>query len=164
MEIWKYIKGYEGVYKISTSGNIISLKSGKTTKINPILHHTGYLTCRLYKQRVWTEFKVHRLVAEAFVLGEGAQVNHKDSNKLNNHYLNLENCSNRENALHRSSKRKKTSTYPGVSLCSQTKRWVSQCYFEGKQIKFGRFNTEQEAYEAYIFGCEKLGITNKYAK
>lgn len=42
---------------------------------------------------------VHQLVAQAFVPGwfEGAVVNHKDANKLNNHYTNLEWVTQKEN-------------------------------------------------------------------
>lgn len=163
MEIWKDIKDYEGIYKVSTFGNIISFKANKKTLLNPVLHHTGYLTCRLYKNKKWKEFKVHRLVAEAFVLGDDVQVNHKDKNKLNNHFSNLEYCSNRENALHRSVSKNKTSIYAGVSFCKQTKKWTAQCYFKGKQMRFGRFETELDAYNAYLKGCKNLGIQNKYA-
>ncbi|MGM0863384.1 MAG: HNH endonuclease [Bacillota bacterium] len=42
------------------------------------------------------------MVTETFIPNpmENPQVNHKDGNKLNNYYLNLEWCSNKENALH----------------------------------------------------------------
>lgn len=163
MEIWKEVIGYEGIYRVSNYGNIISLKANKESNLNPVLHHTGYLTCRLYKDKKWKERKIHRLVAELFVDGQGVQVNHIDGNKLNNHHLNLEYCSNRENALHRSLSKPKSSIYPGVCFDKQTGRWTSQCYFKGKQNRFGRFNSELEAYEAYLLGCKRLGITNKYS-
>ncbi|MTV59100.1 HNH endonuclease, partial [Streptococcus pneumoniae] len=34
MEIWQNIKGVEGLYKISTKGNILSLGNGKSTNWN----------------------------------------------------------------------------------------------------------------------------------
>lgn len=42
---------------------------------------------------------VHQLVAQAFVPGwfDGAVVNHKDANKLNNYYTNLEWITQKEN-------------------------------------------------------------------
>ena len=56
------------------------------------------------------------MVARAFIenyksegRGKGKSVNHKDGNKLNNHYSNLEWCTHTENMLHSSKQGRQTS-------------------------------------------------------
>lgn len=64
--------------------------------------NNGYVyTSLCYKRRVKC-CRVHRIVAEAFVANPKnlSCVNHKDGNKENNHYLNLEWCTNKSNTLH----------------------------------------------------------------
>lgn len=80
MEIWKDIKGYEGLYQVSSLGRVKSLErvfySGMNYKIKKfypeklikISHYsTGYCYSVLCKNAVAKKFKVHRLVAMAFL-------------------------------------------------------------------------------------------------
>ncbi|MGG0666956.1 NUMOD4 domain-containing protein [Lederbergia citrisecunda] len=104
--IWKDIAGYEGYYQVSTHGQVRSLdrtvpyKEGsrkiKGQLIAQSTDRDGYRHLRLRKNGSEKSFFVHRLVATAFILNfkpdEDVQVNHKDENKKNNHYLNLEWC------------------------------------------------------------------------
>lgn len=163
MEI-RPVLGYESLYEVSESGDVFSLKSERK-QLKPILHHTGYFTCRLYKNKDWREFKIHRLIAIAFVPNSDnlPQTNHIDGNRKNNHYSNLEWCTNRENCSHRSSAKTKTSKYPGVHKCKTTGRWRTGVYHNGAGVRLGRFDTEEEAYAAYVDYCEKNKIINKYA-
>lgn len=88
MEIWKDIAGYEG-YQISNHGRVKS--HYKTARIlKPYLNTDGYLNIDIKKK----QYKVHRLVAEAFIPNPEnlPQVNHKDENKTNNNVTNLEWC------------------------------------------------------------------------
>lgn len=107
-EIWKDIKGYENLYKVSNLGRIKSIS--KNTKnqhayqeiiLKDIYDKDGYCQVNLYKNRKGKTYKVHRLVALAF-LGEyyNLEVNHKDGNKKNNCVNNLEWCSRSENTIH----------------------------------------------------------------
>ena len=102
-EIWKDIKGYEGLYQVSNFGRVRSLGHDKWHKgriIKP--HYDGrkhYLFVQIYKNKNSKKINVHRLVAETFIPNPKnlPQVNHKDENKINNCVWNLEWCTNKYN-------------------------------------------------------------------
>jgi hypothetical protein len=60
----------------------------------------GYLSVMLYKNGKPKNYKIHRLVAQAFLSNpEGLpEVNHKDEDKTNNHVNNLEWCTHKYNS------------------------------------------------------------------
>ena len=94
-EIWKPIEGYENYY-ISNLGNVKNIK-GKLLCLWK--DNVGYLQVVLRKNKKKKHLRVHRLVAEAFIPNPDnlLQVNHKDSNKINNNVLNLEWITNQDN-------------------------------------------------------------------
>lgn len=98
-ELWRDIRGYEGMYQISTEGRVKSLKYGKVKIIKPGVESTGYLHVMLSKGGHLHPYKIHRLVADAFLpnLLNLRDVNHLDEIKSNNAVSNLEWCSRREN-------------------------------------------------------------------
>lgn len=70
MENWKDINGYEGLYQVSDTGKVRSLKyhRGKMTKEMKLKKDKrGYLIIGLRKDNKKRFFGVHRLVAEAFL-------------------------------------------------------------------------------------------------
>lgn len=99
------IKGYEGLYKISNRGDVISLSkiSGflklKECIMTPTVKANKYLDVKLIKNKISKHFYVHRLVAEHFIPNPNnlPQVNHKDNNPANNNVDNLEWCDNSYN-------------------------------------------------------------------
>ena len=114
-EIWKDIKDFEGLYKVSNLGNVKSserrVKNGKNTfrtqkerlvKLKPNLERNGYVYCMLYKDNKAYSKQVHRLVALAFIQNPDnlPQVNHKDGNKENNSIDNLEWVTDIQNKKH----------------------------------------------------------------
>lgn len=103
MENWKDVVGYEEYFMISSKGRIYSKRSSKILK--QTVGKTGYFTLATRiggRKGLAVCFKIHRLVAEAFIpVPEGkVEVNHKDGNKLNNSVDNLEWVTRSENALH----------------------------------------------------------------
>jgi len=101
IEIWKDINGYQGLYKVSTFGNVKTPR-GKITK--GWFVNGKYKKVRLYKNGTRKDFYLHRLVAIAFLDNpqNKSDVNHKDSNPENNHLSNLEWCTHQENIQHAS--------------------------------------------------------------
>jgi len=107
-EEFRDIKGYEGRYMVSNYGRILS-KIHKLSRTDIILKpkiQNNYVMMTLFDKRVSPrrkDYLGHRAVADAFVEGKSeinCTVNHKDFNRLNNHYLNLEWCSMRANMQH----------------------------------------------------------------
>lgn len=88
--LWKTIEGYVGLYEVSSTGLI---RSEKTQKLNkPHINHKGYYKVTLSNCGTKKNFRIHRLVAIAFIPNpeNKPEVNHKDLNKLNNNVENLE--------------------------------------------------------------------------
>lgn len=100
MEIWKPIKGYEGLYDISTEGRVYSHITKKFLSPSKIKNH--YRAVALYKNKEGVSKTIHTLVAKAFIPRENLQlqVNHIDGNKHNNNVLNLEWVTAKGNSEH----------------------------------------------------------------
>lgn len=91
-EEWKCIEGYEGKYFVSNLGRIMN---SKNHIMKPRLDKDGYELINLYSNKNSRTFKVHRLVASAFIENGNLlenEVNHKDEIKSNNKVENLEWC------------------------------------------------------------------------
>ena len=94
-EQWRDIFGYDGMYQVSDLGRVRSLKFGKTRVLRPGKNKWGYLQVLLSKGGKCKNYKVHRLVASAFIPNSDenkTQINHIDENKDNNRASNLEWC------------------------------------------------------------------------
>ena len=140
-EIWKDIKGYEGLYQISNYSNIIGLKSRWGVRATPrkvSQHKTrkGYMRCGLTKNNIHKCYMVHVLVYEAFndKIPIGYEVNHKDFNRSNNNINNLEIMTHADNIRY--------------SACIP----ILQCDLKGNVIK---------EWDAIIDAERKLGIDHR---
>lgn len=124
-EVWLDIKGFEGIYQVSSIGRVRSLdrfitagnqhsrferfikgrilkpRSSKSRGLD-----TGYLRVRLIGNGKDVNKCIHKLVAEAFIPNPNnkPQVDHIDSNVRNNCVSNLRWCTQSENNCYRYAK------------------------------------------------------------
>jgi hypothetical protein len=104
-ERWKDIQGYENRYKVSNLGNVKSLsRKGKRQEhlLNLAINPKGYYYVCLCVDSKQRTFRVHRLVAEAFIPNPKnlPEVNHKWGNKKDNRACALEWCTTQFNIEH----------------------------------------------------------------
>ena len=164
MEIWKDIKNYEGLYQVSNLGRVRSLdhirKNGK--KENQIYlskgrilkaavqKKGGYVFVVLSKDGKTKGYRVHRLVADAFIDNPNNYrcVNHKDENKTNNNVNNLEWCTHKYNNNY--------GTKP-LRIAKANSKKVNQYDLEGNFIKQWNSTMDIERHlkikNSYISAC-----------
>lgn len=111
-EKWVRVIDYEERYLISNFGRLFSIRQGgganRNRILNPQTNNDGYYYNTLFKDYKMKQFRIHRLVGLHFVEGKTEErfvIDHKDRNKLNNHYTNLrwatvkENNNNKDNNI-----------------------------------------------------------------
>ena len=93
----KDIKGYEGLYGITTEGEVWSYKNKKF--LTPYTSGNGYLKVRLFKDNEEKQYYIHRLVTEAYLPNPEnlPQVDHIDGNKTHNYLNNLQWITHKDN-------------------------------------------------------------------
>ena len=96
LEFWRDIEGYEGLYQISNTGQVKSVKRNKILKPHIT---SGYFRVCLCKENKKRNFSIHRLVAEAFLPNEEglAEVDHINGDRKDNRVANLQWVSREEN-------------------------------------------------------------------
>lgn len=65
MTDWRELPGYEGLYKISSDGQVWSVRGGRL--LNPTVSPHGYHSYGLSRDGNYRKFRAHRLVALTFI-------------------------------------------------------------------------------------------------
>jgi len=153
LEVWKEVKGYEGIYKVSSTGRVKSLKrKGRLSDrlLRQRVGSSGYPLITLSKNSNLKTKPVHQVMAEAFLnhipCGMDLVVDHINNISTDNRLCNLQIIRHRENL---SKDKNGTSKYPGVYWSSKRNRWVSTILIGGKRRHLGSFVDEQAASRAY---------------
>lgn len=151
-EIWKDIKGYEGLYQVSNKGRVKSLdryaKNNSKLQFRPerILKQNIQNAGRnkrcavaLCKDGIITRFRVHRLVAEAFIPNPDNKpfIDHIDTDSTNNVVENLRWVTAKENSnnnltIKHHSEVKKGHPYWGPKLSKEERMENGRVYREGR--------------------------------
>lgn len=158
-EIYKPVKGYEGLYEVSNLGNVKSLerevRNGPDSTrlvrekvLAPRIKKNGYYQVSLCSDLKCKNKHVHSLVAIAFknhTPGKGLVVNHKDFNRQNNNLANLELITQRANTdqKHLPSASKYTGVIPVAN------RFRAYIKHAGRTKHIGVYDSEEEASAAY---------------
>lgn len=155
-ELWRNIEDYGSDYQISTFGRIKSSKNRHKKILAPFVDKDGYLQIALSKNGNVKKFKIHRLVAQAFISNPNAkpQINHIDGNKMNNHVGNLEWCTDRENNRHAIKMKLRTySRNSNRALTDKQVKWCRSVHIPFDE-KFG------STALAKIFGISQVSMNN----
>ncbi len=153
MEAWKDIKGFEGLYRVSNTGKVFSVRRG--IELKPKTDRYGYKAVTLWNG-INNHRTVHRLVADAFVEREDGcnVVNHIDCNKLNNNADNLEWTTVKGNTRHAyenlESYRDRCKELHHIGV--EARKIKLDVFFRGEHI--GSYNGKEECAKA-------LGISQK---
>ena len=140
----KDVVGFEGLYAVDDSGNIYSYKWGKCKMLKPAVNSRGYYLVFLSKNGNEKCFKVHRIVAQAFLSDykEYLQVDHIDRNRLNNNISNLRMATHQENMFNRNVK--------GYTWRKDIKKFQAYINVNHKRKHLGHFDKEEDARAAYL--------------
>lgn len=169
-EIWKDIKGYEGIYSISKSGQIVSC-FGKI--LSEQITNSGYSLVHLMKNRKRKAHTVHRLVAINFLLSDisqlSMQVDHLDGNKQNNSVENLEFVTHTENVrrawscgLHETTRQKAAERMSVMSTKNATANGLRLSKLKYSKITIIDISTKNKTqYNSFREASKEIGLERK---
>ena len=127
--------------------------------MKPRKQKNGYLCINLYKDGKQKTYRIHRLVATAFLSNQEnlLEIDHINKIKEDNRIENLRWCSKGNNLRNKKKKEGTTSQFQGVSWFNLTNKWRARISLNRKKITIGYFDTEQEAYSRW---CEVVRENN----
>lgn len=170
-ETWLPIPGWERMYSISNFGNVRNDRTGYILATPPI--RRGYPTVTLAGEGRRVNQSVHRLVADAFVDGDGEVIRHLDGNKMNARADNLAYGSQSENikdaVRHGTHPNvRKTRCPAGHSLVNSPRdalgrRFCPQCVRANKESRLHSPDLEHGTQKAYSYGCRCARCVPAYA-
>lgn len=140
-----------------TQGRVATVDAIDADLIDILWHvltwgHSSYAYCYLDKLNK----PMHRLIL-ARELGRELLpkefVDHINGDGLDNRRINLRIATHQQNIRNQRLSKANTSGYKGVS--KRNKRWGSCISVDGKTIHLGRFDTPEEAHEAYCQAARK---------
>lgn len=158
-EIWKDIKGYEGIYQISNLGRVKNKLTEEIKKQSD--NGNGYKNVNLWNKNKGQTFYIHRLVAEAFIENtlNKPEVHHIDSDRSNNDVKNLAWVTTKEN----------NNLGKRIERLTSNKRWIetrstSMAKAREKSIVINSYKTKftkgelVKVFDSLAQGARELGL------
>lgn len=149
-EMWKSVRGYEGLYEVSSLGRVRSLLNKNEKLMKPSLSTFGYLQISLCKSGKRKTFKVHRLVADAFIYKTDYKQNvidHINHVITDNKVSNLRWTTRSQNQMNKRKQCNNTSGYIGISWYPKYNKWRVKLNVDGKEISGGYFENLEDAIQ-----------------
>lgn len=131
-------------YSISNLGNV---RNDKTKRILNQSIINGYKAVSMYKDGIKKNYKIHRLLATAFLLNPENKicVDHIDGDKLNNTLSNLRFATKSQNCMNRKKQINNKSGIVGVFFEKKANKWKSMIVYNNKKIYLGLFKNKEDA-------------------
>lgn len=118
-----------------------------------------------YVIRTTGKISLHRYIMQLEgKLNEGDEVDHRDTDPLNNIVSNLRMCNRLENCRNRVKRVGCTSKYIGVSWHSERNKWQCHIKHDGKNKNLGSFTNEIEAAMAYDRALRTLPVREEFKR
>lgn len=173
-EEWRAVKNYEGLYEVSNTGKIKTLnynRTGKERLLKQQSNYKGYKIIMLRKDNKVKKFKVHRLVAEAFIPNPENKpcVDHINTIRDDNRVENLRWVTHKENQNNELTKEKMSESHKGEKLSKETKEKMSESHKNENHPMYGKHHSEEtkhamsESHKGKVFTEEhknKIGKSN----
>jgi len=96
---------------------------------------------------------IHRFILNA---PRELEIDHKNSNTLDNRRKNLRLCTHKQNSASRKKNKNNTTGYKGIFYCRPYKCWDARIGRDKRTIHLGRFDNKIEAARAYNEAAKKL--------
>lgn len=165
-EVWKDVKGFEGRYRISNKGRLLSFSSKGWNFRSNVNKKGEYFTINLINKDIRITKRIHRLVYEAFIgeipKGRNYYVHHIDGNKQNNNVENLQLLDAKEHSkLHR---QRNPNIVAGMVCYNKYVRPKPIMQFDLKGNYINTYNNAVEAYKATgVCARNIIQVANKEA-
>lgn len=166
-EVWRPVKGFEGIYEVSNEGRVKSFNKNARGKFAKVARNGGlimkervklgdkshYAHVTLLHGNLRFDTSIHRLVAMHFIPNPQNKeyVNHKDGDKLNNVVSNLEWVTKSEDVKHAHDTGLNKSRYS-----EKQKAWTRKMGYLNRRTKFEIAQDIRELESRFKFGATKI--------
>ena len=141
-----------------SDGNLYRIKTSKT-RPDTLGKPFGGVTGNGYIQG-WFLGKLYYLHHLIYIYHYGSlpevYIDHKDGNRLNNKIENLRPVTTQQNMFNAKGQAGSSSKYKGVCWDKARGKWRARIVVNEKEMYLGRYDTEEEARDAYTFAAEEL--------